>query len=195
MYCATVRNIKFEPNENAVLLKITLMIAISLNGCEVVPFHSLELETQKKGHPYVVDMIVESRGDLSRPSASFQDETSSQDDTSFQGQNLSEQHSSFTMVSQNNSLLMVIEVKKTISVSFAANDPANVIEMLIYSLYLLSMRKQSSSILGILTDGLTWHCLSLQHSDNNHMKLLKYCCISDKNEELIIGTIPHLLRW
>ena len=146
------------------------MVAISMNGCEVLPFHTLELNTSKKDHSYAVDMIVELRSDSTRLSVSSQ------------GQHLSEQHSSFIMVSQNKSLLMVITVKKSIPVNFAANEPADVIEMLIYTLYLLSMRNQSSSILGILTDGSTWHCLSLQQNNNKSMKLLKYCCISDKSE-------------
>ena len=151
-----------------------------------LPFHTLEINTSKKGHPYVVDVIVESSSPSSQDEDLF---------TSSQGGHSSKQHSSFTMVSKNNSLLMVIEVKKSISVNFATNEPSDVIEMLIYSSYLLSIYNQSSSVLGILTDGLTWHCLRLQRSNSNCMKLLKYCRITDKSEELVIGTIPRLLSW
>ena len=50
-----VSNIIFERTENAVLLKITLMLAAALKplGCTVVPYHVLELPSKKPGDPYV----------------------------------------------------------------------------------------------------------------------------------------------
>ena len=52
-----VSNIIFKSSENAVLLKITLMLAAAL-GCTVAPYHILELPSKKPMHPYVSDVVI-----------------------------------------------------------------------------------------------------------------------------------------
>ena len=165
----------FEANENAVLLKVTLLMAMALKplNCKVVPYHALELPVNKRGNPFVVDMLVT---EPSEPSDTQADEPSS----------------SVTMVSQEDAVVMVVEVKKSVSVLFQRAEPDDVIELLIYSRYILDLKKQNS-IIGILTDSNTWHCIWLTRTDNLSMEVRKYMSFETKEESKIIGTLPKLL--
>ena len=77
--------------------------------------------------------------------------------------------------------------KKTVS------EHSNVIEMLIYCRYLLTLHKQTS-LVGVLTDGFNWHCMSLILTDNEYMKVAKCYNFTNTDELTIIGTIPALLQ-
>ena len=151
--------------------------ALKSNGCEVIPFHVLELPTKKVGHPYVADVVI-SESESSGDNSTISDDALS---------------ASVVTVHRDRSLIMVIEVKKSISAKFFMSEPSDVIELLIYCKYLLTLHKQKS-VLSVLTDGFSWHCMSLKLADNGCMRILKYCNFTSTDELLIIGTIPALLE-
>ena len=155
------------------------MISASLksNNYEVKPFHSLELPTNAKkvGHPYVVDMVIS-------------DSESSDNSTTL------DEQSSVATVHKGRSLFMVIEVKKAVPAKFSMNEPTNVIEMLIYCKYLMTLYDHQTPLIGILTDGFSWHCMKLKPSDNGCMGVLKYHNFTSTDELIVIGTIPGLLQ-
>ena len=80
--------------------------------------------------------------------------TESSEPSDTQADTLDEPLSSVTMVSQEDAVVMVIEVKKSVSVMFQRAEPNDVIELLIYSRYILDLKKQNS-VIGILTDSNT----------------------------------------
>ena len=174
-YSQVTSNIHFETNENAILLKVTLLMATTLKPLNytVVPYHTSELPIVKCGHPFVADMVIKSG-----PSGT-------QTDT------LDESSSSITMVSQGNAVAMVVEVKKLVPASIEWAKSEDVLELLIYCRYILELNKQST-VIGILTDINNWHCIYLRRCDLL-MEICKYVSFSTKEETKIIGTLPKLL--
>ena len=96
------------------------------------------------------------------------------------------------MVLQDDTVVMVIVVKESVSVSFDSAEPDDVIELLIYSCYILDLKKQNS-VIGILTDSNTWHCSYLRRTNDLSMEVCKYICFESKEESKLIGTLPKLL--
>ena len=160
------------------LLKVTLMIAAALKGTNYIinPFHSLDLP-QKSGHPYVADVII-SDGE-SNDSSNPPDEASIY----------------FTTVKHNNAVIFVVKVKKSLPVEFSRNNPSDVIEMLVYAQYLLTIYQQAK-ITEVLTDGANWYCMSLQRNESGsgYMKLLKYYCFLSTSPLEVVGMIPDLMK-
>ena len=103
-------NIKFEANESAILLKVTLLMLVALESqdCIIAPYRALEIPVKKSGHPYMTDMLV----------------TKIQEMTPDDG--------SIATVLKNEAILIIIECKKAVSQSFPMIDPSDIIEMLIY---------------------------------------------------------------
>lgn len=134
-YLEMTCNIKFEANESAILMKVTLLMAVALKAqdCIIVSYHALELPAKKSGHPYVTDMLVTNLPKV----------------TSDEG--------SIATILKNEAILMIIECKKAVSQSFSMIDPSD-IEILIYCRYLLEIYKQGD-IIGIVTDSINWHCM------------------------------------
>ena len=151
-------------------MKVTLLMAVALRtkDCTIVPYCALELPMKKSGHPYMTDMLV----------TKIPDTTSSDE-------------GSIAAVLKNETILMIIECKKAVSLSFLMIDHSDVIEMLIYCQYLLEIYKQAE-ITGIMTDSINWHCIYIKKGDP-YMKIYKYVCFGSKKEEQIIGMLPKLL--
>ena len=77
--------------------------ALKSNNCEVTPLHTLELPIKKVGHPYIVSPVI------TLP-----------------------QSTSVATVHNDKSLIMMIEVKKSIPAKFPMSEPSDIIEMLMY---------------------------------------------------------------
>ena len=156
------------------------MLAAALKplGCTVVPYHVLELPSKKPGHPYVSDVVI--KGQLECES-----ESSSGSGSDTQSAAL------ITTVANKESIVMVIECKKTVSASLVMIEPNEVIEMFIYCRYLLEIREQTN-ITGVLTDSINWHCFYLQKSEQL-MSISKYLTFSSKKDSEVIATLPQLI--
>lgn len=98
---------------------------------------------------------------------------------------------SVTTVSQNSLVVMVIECKKTVSAALIMLESNDVIELFIYCRYILDI-KQQSSVIGILTDGINWHCFYLKR-DKILMDIFKYVSFQSKEEDKIIVSLPKLV--
>jgi len=138
-------------------------------------FHVLEFPTKKVGHPNVVDMVVSENKSSCDLIASEEVSTS------------------VAAVCKDSSVIMLIEVKKVIPAKFLTNEPSDVLKMLIYCRY-VSQLYVLTLLVGVLTDGSSWHCMMLGSMKNGRMKLLKYHHFTCTDELKIIGTIPELLN-
>ena len=114
-----VCNISFQSTENAVLLKITLVLTTALKPfkCMVVPYHVLELPP-KKGHPYVSDVIIQ--GDFNAADCESVCESTCE--------SVESQLATVMTVSSQDRVVMIIECKKTVSASWVMLEPNELIE-------------------------------------------------------------------
>lgn len=147
-----------------------MAVALKPFSCKIVPYHALELKTKKVGHPYEVDMLVKRK---------------------MESDEQMELEESITTVQRNEKIVMIVEVKKSVSASFSMNEPNNVIELLIYCHYLTRLNKQTS-IIGILTDGVNWHGLHME-KDDEVMKIVNYLYFTTTEEIKVIGTLPKFI--
>ena len=80
-------------------------------------------------------------------------------------------------ISYNEDVIMVIEFKKFVSPSVKLVVTNDLMEMIIYCRYIIDIRnskqeRQQETIIGVLTDGISWHCFYLKDCDNQELLLL-----------------------
>ena len=88
--------------------------------------------------------------------------------------------------------VIVVEVKTTVNVQFEFVNESDVIEMLIYCLY-LSRRKSLASIIGCLTDGNSWHILRMRRNED-YLTINQYLTYTNSKTEEILSKLPKLLK-
>ena len=74
-------------------------------------------------------------------------------------------------ISYNKDVIRAIEFKKFVSPSVKLVVTNNLMEMIIYCHYIIDIRnskqeRQQETIIGVLTDGISWHCFYLKDCDN-----------------------------
>ena len=177
-------NISFEANENAILFKVTLMMAIALKSSnyQIVPYHALELPLKKVGHPYTADMLIRDNKSDKSSSMSCSDDVDSVDEVA-----------PIAAIAKKHNIIMVVEIKKKLAAEFSANDPDEVLELLIYCRYILTLNKQAA-VIGAMTDSATWHFFHLCCKDDISMNVTKYVHFTSTAESEILGVLPTLLE-
>ena len=85
--------------------------------------------------------------------------------------------------------IVVIKAKVSITVDFRIIPPYFVMEMLIYCIYIMRMKK-TDVVLGCITDGKTWHTLKLTMDENKELTVHKYVNFSSHDNQFIIRKIP-----
>ena len=180
-----ISNICFEGTESARLLKVTLMMATSLRfkQCKIVPYHILELPEKRPGHPLIADMII--KGSQSAESSSVGSSVS---------ESAAAEQPIITTISHNECVIMIIECKKIVSPSVALVNSDDLMEMIIYCRYIIDIRQEQGIVIGILTDGISWHCFYFHNQDNHLLKIVKYMTFQSKEGAKIIATLPQLLQ-
>ena len=108
-------------------------------------FLSLDLPHKKKGPPYTADFII-----TKDSNPTVEEGLTGRPDF---------------VVFQKATPIVVIEVKVVIPVEFFKVKPHDCIELLIYCFYLMRLHKRDT-ILGVLTDGESWHVLKLMMQDS-----------------------------
>ena len=88
-------------------------------------------------------------------------------------------YNSALAVSKKQQLVMLLEVKKQISSDICMIDHSNIIEMLLYVRYLISLNCLNA-LIGGLTDGHNAHCVRFILSSNNKLKMEKCGHMKDK---------------
>ena len=86
---------------------------------------------------------------------------------------------------------MVVEIKKSVPVDLMMSNPSDILEILIYCRYLMKING-TSAVLGVLTDGANWNCLSFECCGNDDsIHISKY---SHFTSTLLLRTFPKLLH-
>ena len=89
---------------------------------------------------------------------------------------------------------MVIEVKKSLATNSLQIEMQDAVEMLIYCYYVLKI--EQVSVVGVLTDGYTWHCLQLlMPRGTDTLEVMKYTVISSDDEKVVLNHIPSLIHF
>ena len=158
-----------EPNELSLTPKITFLLTLVFRDTnyKITPFKHLMVTEGRRGHPYMSDIILSEEKEV-------------------------EVENNSITVAHSEELIMLVEVKKSISLELSLVDPSTVIEMLLYVQYLLMMYKQSK-IIGAITDGSTWHCFNLEKKDDSHLLVKKYAYIKD-HDVWSVNNVPELLK-
>ena len=169
----------FQPNESSVSIHVAFLLCAALKGycMKVFPYVNIDVPIKKKDHPYQTDFLI---CDFSQHKKSEQPVESIKLPCSMLIQKLGQS-------------VMVIEVKRSVSVNFNNIDTQHSMELIIYCLYVMRIY-DCNRILGSLTDGQTWHTLKFEKNGNtNTLKLLKHTVLSSVDQQIILGTIPKLL--
>ena len=96
------------------------------------------------------------------------------------------------VIFKNKLPIMVIEVKSSMPVDCCKVRPNDWMEMLIYCHYVLKIYNKVI-MLGILSDGKTWHILKLIMKDNR-LSVKDYYELTSKDDDVIVGSIPSILN-
>ena len=83
--------------------------------------------------------------------------------------------------------IMLVEIKKGISVNFNTLDHHDVMELFIYCLYVTRIYKVDD-IIGSLTDGQTWHTFKIEKVQDS-LSILKHLVLSSTDKKIILGTV------
>ena len=127
------------------------MMAAELKNlsCEIIPYYCVEIP-KKPGHPYMTDIIIET-------STSASNDMPTLSDTPVEVIPAVSTESNFATVHQSNEVVMVVEIKKSLSVEFKMINPSDIMEILVYCRYILKLHG-ISTILGVIMYGANWHC-------------------------------------
>ena len=159
-----------QPIENVRVPWLAMLCAAALGpkGCTVSPFYVLHHEMKHKGSPHYTDLLIEKVQSTASTSAPV------------------------LFVQDDGIPVMVIEIKKTTPVQLVDVRYKDMMEMLIYCLYIA--RQHNSAILcGAISDIFNWHFIVLKPWDNK-LEVLKYTKFSINDEEELLGILPQLLK-
>lgn len=120
-----------QPNKLSLTTKITiiLMIALENTSFTVSPFTVLHTRGQRKGHPFMIDVVIEHETIGSQPL----------DDGNTSASSI------IVLNKADKKLTAVIEVKKSINADFELVDPSAIIEMIPYVRY-MNLHKENTMI-------------------------------------------------
>lgn len=165
------------------------------------PFHNMDIPIKKRGQPYQMDFLIV-EDEKQQQSAISELPITRDRETSTSEASISEASTSEASISKapnilifkKNFPLMVIEVKASVPADIAKINSHDLIELLLYCHYFMRLRKLEK-ILGILTDGETWHTIKLQRIPMSNLLSVKdYAVLCSTDASIIIGNIPKLME-
>ena len=131
-------------------------------------FH-LQQAVKRRGSPHYTDLVIEKIHSTTSPSASWL----------------------YIQDTDDGIPIMVIEIKKVTPVQLIDIHYKDIMEMLIYCLY-VTRQHNSTIICGAITDIFNWHVVLLKPYDNK-VEVQKYTCFKIQDEEDLLGILPQLL--
>ena len=161
--CTSAMNF-VQPIENVRVPWLTVLCAAALDpkGCKVSPFYVLQQAVKHRGSPHYADIVVEK----------IQSTSTSASLLCIQG-------------ADDGVPIMIIEIKKVTPVQLIDIHYKDMMEMLIYCLYIT---RQPLYICGAITDIFHWHVTLLKPYDNK-VEILKYTYFNIENEDELLGIL------
>jgi len=179
MFADFMAVLSMQPNELSLTTKITIMLIVALQKSEYVvfPFVNLNVPESRKGHPYMMDIMIE--------------------ENTFSSSSIGLDNASNTLVAvkymTSKNIIAMVEVKRSVNVDLILVEPKTVIETIVYIQYMISLHDQHM-LIGIITDGSVWHCLQFSsQSESIQLSVHKYMTFI-ANEIEVMGILPQVLR-
>lgn len=144
----------------------------------VSPFMNINTPDARKGHPNMMDIKIKMITSVTNTSNSV----------------VGANPMSITIkYKSNHKIAVVIEVKKDINDNLEWVDTKTVIECIIYVQYAMFI-EDVNRLVGIITDGTSWHCLLFVRESNSiTLNVQKYVTFHAKEEELV-KILPQVLK-
>ena len=178
MFNKLLQVVSMESNEHSLTVKLTFLLAVAFQATDikVVPFVMMSVPQIRRGHPYEMDLLF---------AKGF---NNSMDDTT------TTSSTPITTLAHGTSrkVIAVVEIKKSVSRDFKLVESSAMIELILYVRYMMTLT-QCNKMMGILTDGSSWHCLEFTGDDSVLLNIKRYVSFCG-TEIQIIGTVPQLFN-
>lgn len=160
--------VEIDSNELSLTAKLTTLLALTFEETNlyITPFFNLEVPENKRGHPYMADLLVTSTHEK-------------------------EHTRNAIAIKHEKHLKMLIEVKKTVTSDLVMMDPSHLIEMLLYVKYMMKLSKQNM-LLGAITDGIVIHCFDFRIGITEKLLVTGCACVKG-NDAKTITALPTIL--
>lgn len=171
------------------------MGALQATNYVVSPFVHLNVPEARKGHPFMTDILIEAVScslDEAQASGNSSDEAQANNNSSDETPGSSDTNI-LTLTDSNidSNIIAVIEVKKGINGDVLLVEPKFVIEMLLYVQYLMALHEKDS-LIGMITDGTSWHCMQFSSASNSKLSVNKFLSFEANQNDMWI--IPEVLK-